>query len=686
MSIQDGNPVNAAYTNTKLASKTGDNSLAGKQTLARALSGDTITDAQKTLNDLLDVVGFVDENDPAPKDYSSNNVVADGDDRKVAIEKLDGEFDESTGHSHSGAPGDGAPISAGALTSFNKYFESFLSFTYATASGTSVNITSNMSGKSPNGSSSSVGVLTGAPDNQTFIVDSVSGDPIEDTNGAQIYGRITYASGVWTLSFYSLVAGVETAYSLPSTNILVLYREIFDQATRPTISSHPALAAKVDVTSTIPDASPSVAGKVSTGTQSFAGDKTFEGSLTTESLLNGDIEIDSTTSGTGTQSEPVTKLFHKYTSNTLVSIASFPSMTTDTLIVITNDTGNAFDLIYSNVGAGDIITPDGTDMTIEDGASVLLYYDTDSNRVRVIGGLGGPTISTPVSLANGGTNKSLVASAGAVTYSDSDSLELTSVGASGQVLKSNGSSAPNFQWADMVTASASTTYAILSTDEVIKVNASGGSFTVTLPTAVGNNGKKFTIKRMDQTLANAVTIATTSSQTIDGATTRKLMTQYEEFTVVSDNSNWVITSHTYPKAWVSFTGAGSWSTNTTYTCLWRRDADSAEIQYSVNTTGAPNATSLTLDVMPGVTIDTTKNATNDFAMPLGLGGTIVNDSSSTGYDGPVGYASTTSVRPYVRQSGNPTRITPIDNTTPIIFGSGDYVNVRFKVPITNWEG
>jgi hypothetical protein len=47
-------------------------------------------------------------------------------------------------------------------------------------------------------------------------------------------------------------------------------------------------------------------------------------------------------------------------------------------------------------------------------------------------------------LANGGTNKNATASAGAIVYSDADSFELSSVGTSGQVLQSNGASAPSF--------------------------------------------------------------------------------------------------------------------------------------------------------------------------------------------------------------------------------------------------
>jgi len=59
------------------------------------------------------------------------------------------------------------------------------------------------------------------------------------------------------------------------------------------------------------------------------------------------------------------------------------------------------------------------------------------------------TLTNPLPLASGGTNKSMVASAGSVAYSDADSLELTAVGTSNQVLISNGTSAPS--WASVST-------------------------------------------------------------------------------------------------------------------------------------------------------------------------------------------------------------------------------------------
>ena len=70
-------------------------------------------------------------------------------------------------------------------------------------------------------------------------------------------------------------------------------------------------------------------------------------------------------------------------------------------------------------------------------------------------------------------------------------------------------------------------------------DATSAAFTITLPTAVSKDGQTFTIKKIDAS-ANAVTVGTTSSQTIDGSTTYSLPTRYKYVTVVSDGANWII--------------------------------------------------------------------------------------------------------------------------------------------------
>ena len=82
-------------------------------------------------------------------------------------------------------------------------------------------------------------------------------------------------------------------------------------------------------------------------------------------------------------------------------------------------------------------------------------------------------------------------------------------------------------------------YVATATDTIITCDASGGAFSITLPTAVGVTGKEYYIKKTDSS-ANAVTIDGDGSETIDDATTRALSGQYDAVLVVSDNAEWWI--------------------------------------------------------------------------------------------------------------------------------------------------
>ena len=61
-----------------------------------------------------------------------------------------------------------------------------------------------------------------------------------------------------------------------------------------------------------------------------------------------------------------------------------------------------------------------------------------------------------------------------------------------------------------------------------------GTTTITMPTAIGNTNM-YTVKNVG---SNIVTIATTSSQTIDGSTSVPIKVKYTSLTLVSDGANW----------------------------------------------------------------------------------------------------------------------------------------------------
>jgi hypothetical protein len=91
-----------------------------------------------------------------------------------------------------------------------------------------------------------------------------------------------------------------------------------------------------------------------------------------------------------------------------------------------------------------------------------------------------------------------------------------------------------------------TNYTLLTTDQGVRVDASGGNRTMTLP--LGALGQLFTIKKVDSS-ANTVTIQGTSGQTIDDAATVVLTKENQSVTVVGNASGYDIgETHRYPLA------------------------------------------------------------------------------------------------------------------------------------------
>jgi len=69
-----------------------------------------------------------------------------------------------------------------------------------------------------------------------------------------------------------------------------------------------------------------------------------------------------------------------------------------------------------------------------------------------------------------------------------------------------------------------------------QIECTANTFTVTLPTAVGIEGRIYSIKNSGSGL---ITIACNGAQTIDGQTTQSI-NQWEDITLMSNNANWII--------------------------------------------------------------------------------------------------------------------------------------------------
>jgi len=82
----------------------------------------------------------------------------------------------------------------------------------------------------------------------------------------------------------------------------------------------------------------------------------------------------------------------------------------------------------------------------------------------------------------------------------------------------------------------STTQSVLTTDGTL--NCTGGTITVTLPTAVGVTGKEYIIKNSGA--SSEITVDTTAPQTIDGSTSILIKRQYLSRRLQSNGLNWIV--------------------------------------------------------------------------------------------------------------------------------------------------
>jgi hypothetical protein len=268
-------------------SNTGTTGVVALQNTSDPNSGALVTNTQRLVNEVRDTVGVTGEGDATRKNYSSNNKVANGDDHKVAIGKLDATYNTSTGHDHDGTDSKLIPsknLSGVPLTGYPNRGTNLTGVT-----GTSTTVTTEMTGKTASGGSTTVGVVVTAPYNRVLLKNTVGAVPDDDFKSAVgdiVYGRITESAGVWTLSYYTDIAGTETAYSFSGSNAVTwwyqeLYNPLNSDAPPPVYSEFFSIPTD-NATESVREASSSQSGIVSTGSQNLAGDKSFVNSISTQ--------------------------------------------------------------------------------------------------------------------------------------------------------------------------------------------------------------------------------------------------------------------------------------------------------------------------------------------------------------------------------------------------------------------
>jgi hypothetical protein len=139
------------------------------------------------------------------------------------------------------------------------------------------------------------------------------------------------------------------------------------------------------------------------------------------------------------------------------------------------------------------------------------------------------TAAANVAVSGGGGGTGNVVS-NVVTISSGDNISWTN--STSVVLSWINNSSSVVTWTNTV-------YSITNNNATILVNHPSAPFGVLLPSASTVVGQQYQIKKIDSS-ANAVTVSTTSSQTIDGNLTYSLATIYKSVTLQSDGSNYYI--------------------------------------------------------------------------------------------------------------------------------------------------
>lgn len=228
-----------------------------------------------------------------------------------------------------------------------------------------------------------------------------------------------------------------------------------------------------------------------------------------------------------------------------------------------------------------------------------------------------------------------------------------------------------------------TTYNALVTDNTIL--CSGSAFTVNLYTAVGNKGRRLTIKKTDASFTNIITIDGVGSQTIDGTTTKTLNTQYEDYTIESDGANWSVITHNIPSVWTSFSAVLSgFGTVTNSSFRWRREGDSLCIRGNWNC-GTVAATLASIALFSSLNIDNTKVTVNNL---VSTDGGIIGQWSS-GRANTYGFMVTaTATDATLIYFGNaPSSSTmQVPSNGSVILATSDFAGVNLLVPIAGWGG
>jgi microcystin-dependent protein len=143
--------------------------------------------------------------------------------------------------------------------------------------------------------------------------------------------------------------------------------------------------------------------------------------------------------------------------------------------------------------------------------------------------------------------------------------------------------------------------------------------------------------------------------------------------------------------WEAFTPTGSWTGNVAYTGQFKRISDTAIVRVRVEATSASPtpAVTLTIDPIPGTTVDVSKALFGSPGAPtIGYGRVWNNGVALAAQTLQVIYnAGAFEVQWHSSVAGGAvSALTPVDPASPFTFDTDDSCFVEFTYPVTEWAG